>query len=963
MVQIDGQVVIDLAVIMPSHLFQEKDYINYRYFHKRAFYLACIAAGILETKEGGFFVEFDLQSDNLLQPVIIVGAGPGADNLEKSNCKIRIILAADKYLFPISKTLPTKNAVRFKIGEKSDDNSPTPFYNATIRSECASVPYLKFLHATSIRSESFIGACILGSIWLRQRSLRRGGFGPFEWACTLALLLQGGGHGGKPVLSNGYSSIQLFKATVQFLAVIDLIRYPVSIQATSIKIVNSHQPMLFDGVRGLNVLFKMTPWSYGLLKHEALCTSKVLSDQSSDHFDACFITRLQNSLFRFDSVIILSTPHPPLPNRSQEAAISDRMACCHDLYQILTKGLGDRSLLINLDPRPSPTWLPGLQMPKEKTEDDVTIGLLLNPEQVGRTIDRGPSAEDKEAAATFRRFWGEKAELRRFKDGNIQESLIWSTHVSSNTILRQIITYCIRRHIGDEVANSLKFVGDSLGHKLSPHPGYTSNFLTSYHPILEAFQGLENDIRGLEGLPLHVRQISAADPQLRFASVQVPIPGTVSRNEPASICVQFEGSSRWPDDIAAVRRTKIAFLLKIGELLKEQNRRLIARVGLENTNNRLLETAFLDILYPSGALFRVRIHHERELNLLERTLKGEVQTVVGREEAALALSAYKRHFIQAPLHTQAVHTLSTRFPILSSSMRLMKTWRDSHLLSGHISDELIELLTICTFVNPYPWSVPGSVMTGFLRTLTLVARWDWRSEPLIVDFNGEMKSQDIDNINLRYEAWRKIDPAMNRVAMFLASNVDQSGIAWTESGPSKVVAARFTSLAKAACDLVVEQEMKLKLEELFLPSTVEYDFVIHLDPRFVEEGPKAGGTLSAPFKNLQIQASEDRTLVGVNPMQSFLDELRALYGSNVLFFYGESGGQVIGGLWNPQTGPRPWKINWQYSTLPHLRPGSDAHEPQVTLNRRSTLNDISRLGYDLILWIDTGKGNGVTNNV
>ena len=30
-----------------------------------------------------------------------------------------------------------------------------------------------------------------------------------------------------------------------------------------------------------------------------------------------------------------------------------------------------------------------------------------------------------QAAAKFRQFWGEKAELRRFQDGNIAEAVVW----------------------------------------------------------------------------------------------------------------------------------------------------------------------------------------------------------------------------------------------------------------------------------------------------------------------------------------------------------------------------------------------------------------------------------------------------------------------------------------------------------------------------------------------------------
>ena len=279
----------------------------------------------------------------------------------------------------------------------------------------------------------------------------------------------------------------------------------------------------------------------------------------------------------------------------------------------------------------------------------------------------------------------------------------------------------------------------------------------------------------------------------------------------------------------------------------------------------------------------------------------------------------------------------------------MKNWRNSHLLAHHISDSLIELLTARAFLHPGPWSVPGSVMTGFLRTLKLISKWDWRSEPLFVDFSGEMSREVIDGIHIRFEAWRKIDPAMNRVVMFAASNLDPDGITWTELGPSKVVAARFSSLADAACRVAEEQGVGIEPEMLFAASMVDYDFVVHLNTQFVGDNAGRQSSSKPMFKNLQVQEQDDKTLVGYNPVRSFVEELRTLYDSNLVFFY-ERGGSVIAGLWNPHTGPRPWKTNLQYSTMPVTV--QDEEDAQVTINKTATLHDIARLGGDMISRIE-----------
>lgn len=297
-------VVIDLAVTMPSvrefdlnpslpltnirqHIFEKKDYLNYRYYYKKAYYLACIAAGIQNSSKSKSTLTFALQNDNHLQPILLINACAGtfpcfpssiliksckiedANYLSKSKCQVRVILAAAEDLFPKVKTLPDRSCIRLKDQGKSPldcINSPTPFYNATLRSECSTLPYLKLLDQSSKGLVAFRDTCILGGIWLQQRGLTtglaNGGFGQFEWACIVALLLQGGGSEGKPFLSKSHESYLLMKATLKFIAATDLILHPLIVGSGNAKFMNQNGPVLFDSERGMNILFKMTKWSY-----------------------------------------------------------------------------------------------------------------------------------------------------------------------------------------------------------------------------------------------------------------------------------------------------------------------------------------------------------------------------------------------------------------------------------------------------------------------------------------------------------------------------------------------------------------------------------------------------------------------------------------------------------------------------------------------------------------------------
>lgn len=53
-----------MNVLHPQGLFQEKDYLNGRFFQKRAFYLATIAAAIISKSQLNVDVSYDSLSDD-----------------------------------------------------------------------------------------------------------------------------------------------------------------------------------------------------------------------------------------------------------------------------------------------------------------------------------------------------------------------------------------------------------------------------------------------------------------------------------------------------------------------------------------------------------------------------------------------------------------------------------------------------------------------------------------------------------------------------------------------------------------------------------------------------------------------------------------------------------------------------------------------------------------------------------
>ncbi|KAE8375318.1 Nrap protein [Aspergillus bertholletiae] len=928
---------VDLAVTMPNTVFQEKDYVNHRFFHKRAYYIACLASGIKEAGDINFDIKFAQQDGDSLRPLILLNPTDSTKSGSQSvRYQIRIFTAIEDKLFPIGRTLPMKNNVRQGSPDQSESCAPTPFYNAALRSEATVAPFHKLLYSTAQMCDSFRDACILGRIWLRQRgfgsSFQQGGFGGFEWTILMALLFEGGGFNGKPILLKSYSSYQLFKATIQFLAGKNLLN-PLLLFASDIPSPTG-TPTLYDGKRGLNILYKMSPWSYSLLRYEADIALRMLNESRDDNFDKVFIYKVNEPMLRFDRLITLPV--------SESGTILRTIRNHNVIYEVLKKALGDRAELIFLFSNGAEPWSVGKKFSHKSTSATIQIGLNLHPENAMRVVDHGPFAEQKDEAAAFRSFWGEKAELRRFRDGTIRESLVWSDQLPSPSIVYQLLVYILHRHF-NYAEDEISYIGDEFDEKLrNSEDGIPLYSSPAFQLVTDAFNSLERSFQSLEEVPLTVRQLALASPLGRYSALRVQSSGLI--RDPVDIVLQFESSSRWPDDLVAIQMTKVAFLIKIGDSLVSSGAASSCKVGLENESSRTLNNAFLDISHTSGVIFRMRIHHDREQLLLERQLKEKETSLRAKQEAAYNLSAYKRLFIQSPRLTQAIRTLCTRFPSLSPTIRLVKHWFACHLFTGYVNEEVIELVVAKVFTQPYPWDTPSSVMVGFLRTLHFLARWDWQQDPLIVDLGGELNQDTLEAIHTRFSGWRRIDPAMNTVALFVASDIDPDGVTWTQHEmPPKVVAARMSMLAKGAVKLVQANGLALDVSDLFQTSLAPYDFIVKLRTEHLHDR----STSLLKYKNLNGLDSQGQT-ANLKVVGPFVRDLQACFGPNVLFFHGDENCDMLAGVWNPQTAkPKSWSLKLTYSSSPSTG-GPTKKDDEVTINRDAIFNEISRLGSGLV---------------
>ncbi|KAM4057952.1 nrap protein PAP/OAS1-like domain 5 [Hirsutella rhossiliensis] len=962
MVKSQPALAVDMVVQMPKSLFQEKDYLNMRYFYRRAYYLAYIAVHVRSALDDSVDLTFEHLNDNPLLPLLVIHPRAKEGKSKKRvrsepKYSIRLIPCAPDELFPWSKLTPASNCNRNGEATK-EKSSATPFYNSTLNAERTFIPYLRVLAHARNECPAFPDACILGRIWLQQRgfggAVSQGGFGHFEWAIMIALLLGTDGREGQSVLSTSLSSTELFKAAIQFLATTDFNKKAFAFAASTAdaKTFREPGPVLFDPTRELNIAFKMTPWSAGLLQLYARSTADLLADEATDKFDATFIMKADSVPQLFDATFEIESPD--VLSRFSDTADRSSPAFKFSLeaHRILKKAYGERAQLIHFRQQPGASWSLNAKIPSQARKVDV--GVIFDPAQMSRQMEYGPPAEDPKEAAAFRHFWGDKAELRRFKDGSILECVEWSSRLPRQ-ISEEIARFALKRHI--------KVTKDELtsrGSDFSSTIGLSHLDKEAFDAAKRAFSTFERDIRSLEEMPLQIRQLSPVSPMFRYSSVEPPMLAFHKDSvELMNVNLYFEASAKWPENLTAIQEAKIEFLLDIDKRLTAAHENMTTCLGRENRAVGIENLAYLDIVYDTGAAFRIRIHCDLEEALLERHANSRALEHRERDESAEALARFHWLYTTLPLHTQTVATFCTRLHPLSQSVRLMRHWFDCHKLSGHFSAELIELFVLHVFLKPYPWNVPSSPATGLLRTLFFLSRWDWRDEPLIVDSAETLTSEDRSSIRKELESWRKRDPHMNRSALFVATSNDQSGMAYTRDGPSKLIASRMTRLAKAAYKLVREQSGPLDPSALFQTSLRDYDVLIHLSTKAVratarEAGAEAGARKPARFKNLDDRTGKAPLPARAHPVDVLAGELQRAYEDTLVFFRGGADEAVLAAIWCPRLQQQQQGVKFR-AGLPYnfcRLAGSDADADLVEVNREAVLLEIARAGGDLIKKIE-----------
>ncbi|OVA07033.1 Nrap protein [Macleaya cordata] len=911
---------LDLFIRLPKECFHEKDYLNHRYHAKRCLYL-CVIKKYLNVPSLIKKIEWSTFQNEARKPVLLVY--PVQEPVEIPGFFLRLIPTATS-LFSIPKLNLTRNNVR-AVNQEGSVPQATPKYNNSILEDMFLEENAEFVRKTFLGWKELREALILMKVWARHRTsiYAHDCLNGFLISVILSLLAtESGGNR----INRSMKAMQIFRVTLDFIATSKLWDKGLSLQPQGKCNMSKEERrqyqqlfpvVLCDSSSQLNLAFRITRNGFLELRDEAALTLNCIDKCRDGGFEEVFMTKVDFPA-KYDYCIRINLEG----NNEVYASGFCLDKECWRTYEekvhfLLEQGLGDRAKFIRVTWRSNPVEWNIEEGFSKFSSDPLLVGILASsPETSFRVVDIGPNAENKVEVLKFRKFWGEKAELRRFKDGTIAESTaVWECEQRErHLIVKRITEYVLSRHLSLSKEN-MTHVADQLDFCLL-HGARDS---ISFHgSLLGAFEALSKRLRQMEDIPLKVSSVQPLDSAFRSTSVFLPEPHPLANEkgigrrsqklfstciQPMEVMIQLEGSGNWPMDDVAIEKTKSAFLLKIGESLQKSWG--MPCIAAENE---------LDV-FMSGYAFRLRILHERGLSLLSKQ--------VGNAKTKRITSVDKELFIRGQ-HSSMINGLLGRYPIYGPVVRLAKRWISSHLFSSFLAEEVVELLVAYLFLQPLPFYAPCSRITGFLRFLRLLSNYDWTFSPFIVDINGDMTQKDEKEISENFMSTRKIyeENAQNlESSMFLATSYDKASEAWTKFSPNSSELKRIVAYARSSVEfltnLIVQDQIdSQRWECLFRTPLSNYDAVIllHRDklpfPQrllFPSEMNQAGkhvaeGKASKEFHPFMSRGSleemKKKLMVNFDPLNCFVKDLKEEFPNTFKLWYDSVGGDAIGLTWD-----------------------------------------------------------------
>uniref|UniRef100_A0AAV1T2E7 Nucleolar protein 6 n=1 Tax=Peronospora matthiolae TaxID=2874970 RepID=A0AAV1T2E7_9STRA len=931
-----GVLTVDVAVEMPVTCFVAKDFSNYRYFDKRNLYLGVLVSELQRHCDIIQHVTLQTWHGEYEKPVVLLTVAPSflrQHGLKGVQVRVQLLPVVTTDHFKLAKLVPSRNNVKHEVDmtEQEMEQCGTPLYNNSILEDMMVRQHTKELHSVLKEAPHFAEACILAKVWLRQRGYHKAmdSINGFLLSMLLLYLYQ------TKRINAQTPSDQMFKVLMQFLAVHELENDPLQFPPAEDGVVltiegmqtfcKSYDLVFLDSSGRLNLFGRVTLGAWEEIRQAATESVKLMQNCTLDNFRSLFISK-HEFWTQYDQYYWFPAPTPV--NDSEDTYTMEEKRSINDigleqfwlrkLASVLSRALTDRVSLVRPMSEDSVEWGVNdgsLPMPRK-----VAIGLRINPDNAWRIVDKGPPADDKVASTDFRHFWKSKSELRRFKDGAIIEAVVWEGISTENRhcVLDAIVNFIVPAHCPQLTTSQIKTSNTALYSVLDIEEpsgsGKANAFNASFESTMNSvsklwviFNSFAKTLRAMESLPLKVSDVLPVHPAFRYTSLfpVQPHPLAYSKNEkidaapmahvntvlePLVLYVKFERSSAWPNEKSALMFAKTGFYVHIGHELQS---RLNLRCEVAKD--------CVDVLI-SGYVFRLIIRSEKELSV--------VTGAAGVKKLALVHSpeyvTVKREADYLLRHASTVHALHTKNTSYGPTVRLVQRWLADKALSNVLSIEAVELLVANVFLTAA--STPHSVLSGFLRFLKRVAKFDWQNAPFIVDLTSSLDEDKHREILKRFEA--STSSQSTHPAMFIAADYEDMDClsSWTRFTPDKVVVQRLVSLAQASYDVLVSWlasgASSSGWKTAFASSKMEFDAVLQLatenlpSKRVRVDSSKKHPFVAPVYKNMDMSAVP--VMIGFDPVHELLRDLERRYGHFALFFVNGIDTSEILVTWKPQ---------------------------------------------------------------
>lgn len=950
-----GVLTVDVALEMPAACFLPKDFANYRYADKRSLYLGVLVAELQTRQELFSTAALAGWNGDYEKPVALLHVNStrlAALGVKHTQMCIRLIPVITTDVFKLSKLAPSRNNIRHdpSMTEAEMRACRTPLYNNAVLEDMMMRQHTRELHAALTEAPQLAAACVLAKVWLRQRGLDQAHDslnGHLVSMLLLYLYL-------KQRITPQTPSDQMFKVLVQFLASHKLadepLQFPPAADVGGVVLTSdglaafraAFELVVLDSSGRLNLFARVSTSAWAELQHCARDSVQRLQTSSMDDFRALFIEK-RAFWTRYDQFFWFPAP-VPVDDADTETYTVDEKRSINDmglerfwarkLGAVLTQALTDRVSLVRPVLSPAVEW--PLLSDAVPAHRKVAVGLRLEPDAAGRIVDKGPPADDAAASRAFRAFWKGKSELRRFKDGAIVEAVVWDdiSADQKHQVVDTIVRFIAPAHAPQlartpsQIKNSNASLYTALDVEEVPSVAVAatkravqsgSSFESTMNAVAKlwvAFNGFAKTLRSLDSLPLQVLDVLPIHASFRGTSLfpVQPHPLAFSKREhaaaapaahvstvlePLVLHVQFERSSSWPSEPEALRHAKTGFYVLLAHEL-ETRQQLRCEVACDSVD-----------VFTSGYVFRLVIQSERELGLASGGTGASAKLVRVR---SLAYVRAKQETAYAATHANTLHALHGKYAAFAPTVRLAQRWLADKFMSNALRLEAVELLVAHTFVTATSGAaiatVPHSVLSGLLRFLQLLARYDWEHAPLAVAVNGGLDETERREVGKRFEASRS--NSATHPAMFLAADYEDMDClsSWTRFAPasSRVVVLRLAALAQLSYDALVHWlesgAATASWKAAFASSTAEFDAVLtlaaeQLPAKKMRLDASRKQAFAAPvYKNMDLAAVP--VMVGFDPAQQLLDELTAAFGHLALFFFNGVERRTIALSWKPQ---------------------------------------------------------------